>query len=149
MLNEFYMVLGPHPNLAGDIAGVGSLKDANVAICGLKSLDLTRKTINISVVRIFSNKKLEDDINVCMTVKTIYNMFELWRMRHLPLQGKIIIFKSLYLFKIAYLALLTISPKNIMDELNKIQKNFLWSNKKGNKKHGTLVHSVMITNLKV
>ena len=76
-------------------------------------------------------------------------MFELWRMRHLPLQGKIIIFKSLYLFKIAYLALLTISPKNIMDELNKIQKNFLWSNKKGKKKHGTLVHSVMITNLKV
>ena len=69
-----------------------------------------------------------------MAVKTICNMFELWRMRQLPLQGKIIIFKYLYLFKIAYLALLTISTKNIMDELNKIQKNFLWSNKKGKKK---------------
>ena len=84
-----------------------------------------------------------------MAVKTICNMFELWRMRQLPLQGKIIIFKSLCLSKIASLALVTVNPKNIMDELNKIQKNFLWSNKKGKKKHGTLVHSVMITNLKV
>ena len=133
MLNEFYMVLGPHPNLAGEIAGVGSLKDANVAICGLKSLDLTKESINISGVHIFYNKKLQDDINLCMAVKNICNMFELWRMRHLLLQGKIIIFKSLLLSKIVYLALLTIGPKSIFDELNEIQKNFLWSNKKGKK----------------
>ena len=68
-----------------------------------------------------------------MAVKNICNMFELWSMRHLLLQGKIIIFKSLLLSKIVYLALLTIGLKSIIDELNEIQKNFLWSNKKGKK----------------
>ena len=48
------------------------------------------------------------------------------------------IFKSLALSKIVYLALLTIAPKSIIEELNEIQKKFLWSNKKCKIKHGTL-----------
>ena len=47
-------------------------------------------------------------------------------------------FKSLALSKLVYLALLTIVSKNIIEELNKIKKKFLWSNKKCKIKHGTL-----------
>ena len=54
------------------------------------------------------------------------------------LEGKIIILKSLALSKIVYLALLTIVPKSIIEELNEIQKKFLRSNKKCKIKHGTL-----------
>ena len=43
-------------------------------------------------------------------------------MAHKPL-------KSLALSKIVYLALPTIVPKSINEELNEIQKKFLWSNK--------------------
>ena len=63
-----------------------------------------------------------------MTVKNICNVIKLWRMRHLSLEGKITIFKSLALSEIVYLALLTIVPKSIIEELNEIQKKFLWSN---------------------
>ena len=65
-----------------------------------------------------------------MTVKNICNVIKLWHMRHLSLEGKITIFKSLAFSKIVYLALLTIVPKNIIKELNQIQKKVLWSNKK-------------------
>ena len=65
-------------------------------------------------------------------------MIKLRRMRHLSLEGKITILKSLELFKIVYFALLTIVPKSIIEEMNEIQKKFLWSNKKCKIKHGTL-----------
>ena len=131
MLNQFYMVSGLRPNFSKcEIAGIGSLKDAKVALCGLKSLDLTKESIKILGVHISYNKKLQDDINFCMTVKNICNVIKLWRMRHLSLEDKITIFKSLALSKIVYLALLTIVPKSIIEELNEIQKKFQWSNKK-------------------
>ena len=73
-----------------------------------------------------------------MKVKNICNMIKLRRMRHLSLEGKITILKSLELFKIVYFALLTIVPKSRIEEMNEIQKKFLWSNKKCKIKHGTL-----------
>ena len=138
MLKKFYMVSGLRPNVSKcEIAGIGneSLKDAKVALCGLKSLDLIKESIKILGVNISYNKKLQDDINVCRTVKKIYNVMELWRMRHLSLMGRIIIFKSIALCKIGYLSLLTIVSKSIIEELNEIQKKFLWSNKKCKIKH--------------
>ena len=59
-------------------------------------------------------------------------------MRHLAPEGKITILKSLALSKIVHLALLTIAPKNIIEELNEIQKKFLWLYKKCKTKHGAL-----------
>ena len=59
MLNQFCMVSGLHPNLSKcEITGIGSLKDAKVALCGLKSLDLTKGSINILGVHISCNRKL-------------------------------------------------------------------------------------------
>ena len=141
MVKKFYMVSGLRPNVSKcEIAGIGieSLKDAKVALCGLKSLDLIKESIKILGVNISYNKKLQDDINVCRTVKKIYNVLELWRMRHLSLMGRIIIFKSIALRKIGYLSLLTIVSQSIIEELNEIQKKVLWSNKKCKIKHGTL-----------
>ena len=71
-------------------------------------------------------------------IKNICNVIKLWRMRHLSLEGKITIFKSLAISKIVYLALLTIVQKNVIFELKEIQNNFLWSNKKSKIKLSTL-----------
>ena len=68
------MALGLRPKFSKcEIAGIGSLKDAKVALYGLKSLDLTKDSIKILGVHISYNKRLEGDINFCMTVKNICN----------------------------------------------------------------------------
>ena len=100
------MLSGLSPNLSKcEIAGISSLKDAKVALCGLKSLDLTKQSVKILSVHISYNKKLQDDINFCIVVKNICNMIKYWCMKHLSIQGKITIFKSLAITKIVYLAL--------------------------------------------
>ena len=67
MQNRFYMVSGLRPNfIKCEIAGIGSLKDAKVALCELK-----KESIKILGVHISYNKKLQDDNNFCMTVKNI------------------------------------------------------------------------------
>ena len=83
-------------------------------------------------------RKLQDDKNFCDTVKNISNVMKLWRMRHLSLEGKITIFKSLAISKIVYLALLTLIPNSFFEELKQIQKTFLWGNKRAKIKHDTL-----------
>ena len=96
MLNQFHMVSGLSPNFSKcEIAGIGSLKDAKVALCGLKSLDFTKEGIKILGVHISYNKKLQDDINFCTTMENICKVIKLWRMRHVSLEGKITILKSL------------------------------------------------------
>ena len=138
MLNKFYMVSGLCPNLSKcETAGIGLLKDANLALCGMKSLDLTKESIKILGVHISYDEKLQDDLNFCTAIKNVCNVIKLWRTRHLSLEGKIITFKSLVISKIVHLALLTIVPKNIIEELSEIQKKLLWSNKRCKIKHGT------------
>ena len=60
-------------------------------------------------------------------------------MRRLSLEGKVMVFKSLAISKIVYLSLLTNVPNNTVEELIKIQKNFLWNftaNKAFNNSYG-------------
>ena len=96
-----------------------------MALCELKSFDLTKESIKILGVHISYNKKLQDDMNFLMTVENIYNVIKLWHMSHLSLEGNITISKSLALSKTVYLALLTIVPKSTIEEPNEIQKKFL------------------------
>ena len=77
MLYQFYIVSGLNPNLSKcEINGIGLLKDSNAALCRLKNLDLTKKSIKILGVHIFYNKKLQDDINFCQAVKNICNVIK-------------------------------------------------------------------------
>ena len=89
-------------------------------------------------VHVSFNKKLHDDINFYTAVTNIYNVIKLWHMRHLSVEVKITTYKSLAISKIVHLVLLTIVPKNIIEELNEIQKRFLRSNKKCKIKHCTV-----------
>ena len=72
----------------------------------MKYLDLTKECIKVLGVHISYKKKLKDSKHFCDMVKNIYNLIQLWRMRHLSLEGKVTIFKSLALSQILYLALL-------------------------------------------
>ena len=138
-IDQFYTFSGLHPNQSKcEIAGIGVLKDANEALCGLKSVNLKKESITILGEHLSYNKKLQNELSFCITIKNIYNVIKLWRTRHLSLERKITIFKSLAISKIVHLALLTIVLKNIIFELKEIQNKFLRSNKKSKMKHSTL-----------
>ena len=63
-------------------------------------------------------------------------------MKHLLVAGKITIFKSLAISKIVYyLALLSLIPNSVLEELKQIQKTFLWGNKRAKIKHDTLCNN--------
>ena len=53
------------------------------------------------------------------------NVLNLWRMRNITLEGKIIIFKTLALSKIVYLTLITSFSKVLIEEIQRIQKAFI------------------------
>ena len=110
-----------------EIAGIGSLKGVETAVCGMKNIDLTKDAFKIIGISFSYNKAIQNELNFRTTISKIQAVFKLWRMRKLSLEGKIIAFKSLAISKIAYLSLLINVPNKIVEELIKIQRNFLWN----------------------
>ena len=94
------------------------LKEVLEAVCGLKPINLTTNTIKILGVHFSYNSTLKAQNNFLDTVKSIQQVLCFWNRRILSLEGRIIIFKTLAISKIVYLAFLT--------ELQKIQKTFIW-----------------------
>ena len=56
------------------------------------------------------------------------NVLNSWRMRNITVDWKIIIFKTLRLSKIVHLKLITLFSKQLIDEMQKILKDFIWNN---------------------
>ena len=77
-LQCFSSFSGLRPNFTKcEIAGIGILKSVNVALCGMKCLDLTKEYIKILGVDISYNRKVQDNKNFCDTVKNISNVIKL------------------------------------------------------------------------
>ena len=120
-VESFWNFSGLCPNLGKcEIAGIGVLKNLNVALCGMKNINLTKESIKILEVHIFYNEKIQDDLNCTKTIKNLSNVIKLWHMRKLTLEGKITIFKSLAISKIVHLAIITKVPNIVCEELRQI-----------------------------
>ena len=61
---------------------------------------------------------------------------EVWSV---TLAGKILIFKTMPLFKILYIAIMKVPSKLILDELDVIQKEFILDSKRPKIKHSILI----------
>ena len=70
-------------------------------------------------------------------------------MRNLTPEGKIVIFKTIAISKIVFQSFIITVPKRIINELEKIQKAFLWKNSTSKKKHETLCHDYKAGGLKM
>ena len=117
----FSFLLGLKANFSKcEIAGLGSLKGVLEAARILKSINLTTDTIKIVGVHFSYNLTLKVQNNFLDTVKSIQQVLRFWNSRMLSLDGKIIIFKTLATFKIAYFTFLTVIPKSLIEELQKI-----------------------------
>ena len=101
-------------------------------------IDLTKKTIEVLGIHFSYDKKLETEENFIRHVRKIEKVLKLWRMRNLTLEEKITIFKTLAISKIIHLSLVTNVPTQIINELNKIQKEFIWNGSNPKIKHSNL-----------
>ena len=80
-------------------------------------------------------------------------VLNLWRMRNLTLEGRIVVFKMLAISKIVFVALLTKIPYQVVKELEKIQNSFLWKDSAPKIRHETTLkklssnelYSILIT----
>ena len=62
-------------------------------------------------------------------------------MRNLTVEGKIIVFKTLSLSKMVHLCLTSVVPKQFTEEIENIQKSFLWNRSTPKIKHSPLRNS--------
>ena len=69
-------------------------------------------------------------------------------MRNLTIQGKIVVFKTIAISKIVFQSFITNIPKYIVNELEKIQKSFLWNNSTPKIKHETVCNDYKAGGLK-
>ena len=133
---------GLKPNmLKCGVAGIGSLKGVKMAVCGIKCIDLITETIRILGVHFSYSQKLKTKKNFVKSITNMQNVLNLWRIRNITLEGKILIFKTLALSKIAYLTLITSFSKQLIEEIQRTQKAFIWNNWTPKIKHETLCNS--------
>ena len=104
----------------------------------MECVNLNDKTVKILDVYFLYSKNLEQDKNFSEHIVKIENILKLWRMRQLTLEGRITVFKSLAIYKVIHLLLITKLHNNTIALMYKIQKNFIWQGKKAKMKHSTL-----------
>ena len=92
----------------------------------MQSFDLTRDAIRILGIYFSYSINLTNQKNYCKAITSIHGILKLWRMRIVSIEGKIVVFKTLAISKLVYLALLTVILNHITDEIAKIQKSFTY-----------------------
>ena len=129
-LNIFSNISGLKPNKTKcEIAGIGVLNGVQVALCGMKCVNLNNETVKILGVHFSYNKNLEQDKKFSDYILKIESILKLWRMRQLTLEGRITVFKSLAISKVVHLLLITKLHNNTIDLMYKIQRNFILQGK--------------------
>ena len=113
-------------------------KSVKISFCVIKCIDLTTETIEICGVHFSYNQKLQMHKKI---TKSVPNMQNLWRMRNITLEWKTIIFKTLALSKTVYMTLITSFSEQLTEEMQRIQKVFIWSNLTSKIKNETLSNS--------
>ena len=119
-LNSFSKYSGLKPNTC-EIAGIGVLNGVNVALCGMKSIDLSKDSVKILGTYYSYDKELEQDKNFVEHICKIHDVLKTWRMRQLSIEGRI----TLAISKIIHLAMTTSIHKTTINQLEKIQKDFI------------------------
>ena len=131
--------MGLKPNISErEICGLGTLKGVEMAVCSMQTVDLTKDVIKLLGIYFSYNINLTNQKNYCKAITSIRGILKLWRMRNLSIEGEIVVFKTLAISKLVYLALLTVIPNDITEEVAKIQKSFIWHDSSAKTKHETL-----------
>ena len=109
------------------MAGISTLKGVKVAVCGIKCIDLTKEAIKTLGAFISYDKNVQLENNFRKTILSTARFLKMSRKKNQRLECKIIIFKTLALSKVTFLAQVLVIPNQIIDALQQIQKEFLWN----------------------
>ena len=123
-----------------EIAAIGALKGVQVALCGMKCVDLVSNFVILCLLGIYYSyyEKLEIQENFKRHIIKFKIFLRIWRMRDLTIASKITVFKTLAISKIVHLSLVKTISNLIKQELNKIQREFIWKTRNPKIKHDTL-----------
>jgi exonuclease III len=92
---------------------------------------------------------LQEYKNYRHRVDTITNLLKIWRQRDLSLKGKVIILRSLALSQLIYPMSLLELPKWVVDEVNALFFDFLWSGKPPKVRGDTVIKGIKEGGLKM
>ena len=138
--NEFEQFSTPKANREETvICGIGSLKGANRAFCGCKSVNLLNNNVTILGVAHSYNSNAADHQNFVNLLDKTESILNIWNMIYLSLLGRVQILKTFAISKLNYLASVSNIPKSVVDQLTVMQKQFIWNNKPPKIKHSTLI----------
>ena len=99
----FSHFLGLKPNLTkSEIARIGVLKGVEMALCGMRCIDLNIDTLKILGTHFSYNEKLKEKKNFYKIVTDMQQVLKIWKIRKLTLEEKIDIFKTIAISKIAF-----------------------------------------------
>ena len=103
--------------------------------------------MKITGVQFSYNKTKQDEKNFLETITKIQVVLRIWKMQSLTLERKTIVFKTLAILKIVvYLSIMIKVPTEIIVELKKIQKRFIWPTKPKIKNETTILDKRLETN---
>ena len=122
-----------------EIAGIGVKNGAEIALLDLKCINLNNDSIRILGVHFSYNSEIFEERNFQEIVNLIESVLATWRWRNLTLLGKISVFKSLAFSKIIFISYLSNVQNSILSQIEKLQKEFIWSGKNPKIKHSTLI----------
>ena len=119
-----------------------------MAVCGLRCINLNNDTLKILGIHFSYNENLKEGKKIYKTVTDIQRVLKIWKKRNLTVEGKIVIFKTIAISKFVFQSFITTVPKHIINELEKIQKAFLWKNSTSKIEHETLCNDYRAGGLK-
>ena len=124
---DFFFVLSVlKSNLTkSEIASISVLKGVQVAVCSMHCIDLNNDTLKILSTHFSYNKKLKEQRTFFMTVTVIQRVLKIWKMRHLALEEKIVIFKTIAISKIPFQSFIATIPKYVEIKFEKLKETFL------------------------
>ena len=106
MVDIFYLFSyfsGLKPNLKKIWnCGYWSSERVQVAVCGLRCIDLNNDTLKILGTHFSNNDKLKEEKIFYKTVIDIQRVLKIWKMKNLTLEGKTAIFKTIVISKIVF-----------------------------------------------
>ena len=103
-----------------EIYGLDPLKGEEMTVCRMKSVNLTRDAIKTLGIYFSYNINLMNQKDYGQAVTNIHGILKLWKMINLSIECKIVVFKTLAISKLVYLALLTVIASHITDEVAKM-----------------------------
>ena len=125
-----------------EICGIGSKKGVLRTFANISSVDTENDPVKILGFHHSYSKQLADERNFSVMVTDIHNVLNLWTMRGISLTGKILIFKTLGISKLQYLAYMAQVTDKIIQQLKSIQEKFPWKSSTPKIKHSTLIVTI-------